>query len=304
MKKLLSVVLLLAMFICLMSGCINRPESEASADSSETSPASTEDIVIDELPTLDGSTANIPMAVAMLQKIKGISKEEAEEQIEFNTTSYAYYNLVNGSADLILAYEADEDTKANIKTEDLEFHEIGLDALVFITNKNNPVDGLSTADIQSIYSGSAKNWNRFGGQDSEIIAYQRQEQSGSQALMRKLVMQRTEMAEAPVNRIPDTMMGLIEELASYRDDQNALGYSVYYYANEMYANKNLKFLVVDGVMPENETIRNKTYPHTNPFYAVIRKSEPDDSPARKMLNWILSAEGKETIEQAGYVAIR
>ncbi len=309
MKKTVLIVLALAVLTGSIAGCKKTPETESSpsapeASSSSESSTSTETIDLDELPRLDGSTANIPMAVAMLQKIKGISKEEAEEQIQFNTTTFAYYNLVNDNADLILVYEADEETKEQVNINDLEFYEIGLDALVFITNKDNPVDDLTTADIQEIYQGLATNWNEFGGNDSEIIAYQRQEQSGSQALMRKLVMKEIEMTSAPANLMPSAMMGLIEELASYKDDQSALGYSVYYYASEMYSNDNLKFLKVDGVMPENETIGNKTYPHTNPFYAVIRKSEPEDSPARKMLEWILSEEGKKTIEEAGYVTIQ
>jgi len=64
----------------------------------------------------------------------------------------------------------------------------------------------------------------------------------------------------------------------------------------------LKFIGVNGVDPSNETIKNKKYPLTNDFYAVIRKNEPENSPARKLAMWLTGENGKKMIEKCGYVS--
>ena len=258
----------------------------------------------DTLPRLDGSTANIPLALLMLQRVAGLSAEEADTLVNFSTTPYAYAALVAGTADLLLVYEADESLQAAIASSDikLESYPIGYDALVFLTNTGNPVAGLTTAQIQDIYQGKITNWNEVGGEDKSIEAYQRPQTSGSQALMCKLVMGDLPLMEAPVDRYPHEMSGLVDVLATYKNTANALGYSVYYYAKNMYSTPELKMLAVDGVQPDNAAIADGSYPFVNPFFAIIRADEPENSPARQMLAWIRSSDGRQTILDAGYVA--
>ena len=59
-----------------------------------------------------------------------------------------------------------------------------------------------------------------------------------------------------------------------------------------------------GVTPSRETIGNGSYPYTNDFYAVIRAEESADSPARKVLAWLTSEQGRQAVEDAGYVAAK
>ena len=204
-----------------------------------------------------------------------------------------------------MVYEADEETKQIIKSSgvELEYHPIGRDALVFITNEGNPVTSLTTAQIQDIYQGKIVNWKTLGGEDKKIEAYQRPVKSGSQALMVKLVMQNLPLMEAPSERYPGEMGGLIDALASYNNEKNALGYSVYYYAKNMYSVPGLRLMAVDGVVPSEETIANGSYPFLNEFYAVIRKNEPEGGSVRRLLDWVLSEEGRRAIRDAGYVGL-
>ena len=62
------------------------------------------------------------------------------------------------------------------------------DALVFVVNADNPVNGLTTEQLQKIYTGRSPTGARWGartGTSSPSSATRRQ---GSQALMKKLVM--------------------------------------------------------------------------------------------------------------------
>ena len=96
---------------------------------------------------------------------------------------------------------------------------------------------------------------------------------------------------------------LIENVASYSNAENAIGYSVYFYARNMYSMPNLKFVSVDGAQPSPQTIRDGSYPFVNPFYAVIRSDEPADSYAKKLYDWLASAPGQQLIEKLGYVPV-
>jgi phosphate transport system substrate-binding protein len=71
----------------------------------------------------------------------------------------------------------------------------------------------------------------------------------------------------------------------------------------MNAKKGLKFLAVDGVSPNNETIGRGEYPYINEYRIVIRADEPAGSPVRDLLEWLLSPAGAEMILDLGYVPV-
>ena len=261
---------------------------------------------LEDYPAVDGSTANLPMMAKIMERTCGISAEEAEAYTTCTTTPYAWLALANGSADLLLVYEASEGTKAeleNIGTE-LDITPVGRDALVFIVNEDNPVDKLTREQLIDIYTGKITNWSEVGGADLPIVAFQRPESSGSQSLFMKLLMQEVEPMDAPTELRPTEMGDLIEMLAAYNNSTNALGYSVFYYASYMYSQPGLKFVAVDGVMPSDETIADGSYPLLNEYYLAIRADEPQDSNTRKLHDWILSAEGLQAIKDAGYITLQ
>jgi len=295
MKK--KIALLLALLLLLLAaGCTGGSEKP---DITEPSISFTEET----FPKLDGSTANIPLAQALAKLFLGMDDLEAEDFVNFNTTPKSYKNLADGACDLLLVYEASDETKKELDGmgAELEYFPIGRDALVFIVNENNPVKSLSQQQTVDIYAGKIKNWSEMGGEDLNIAAFQRDPTSGSQALMKKLVMKDVPMAEAPTEFTPMEMGDLIDRLAEYDNNGGAIGYSVYYYASLMYTRPGLKFIGVDGTAPANETIAAGEYPYTNDFYAVLRKDEPADSPARRLAEWLSGSEGQKLIDSCGYV---
>lgn len=259
----------------------------------------------EDYPRVNGSTATIPLSQALYRLSTGASKDEAETDISHDKTTNSYLGLIYKSSDLAIAYEPAEKVyeAAQEHGVELDIRPIGKDALVFLTNEGNPVQSLSGHQIVDIYSGKIKNWSEVGGQNKEIAAFQRPEGSGSQTLMKKLIMKNVEMAEAPVELVSNEMGELIEDLADYNNEENALGYSVYYYAHNMYHMPGLRLMGVDQVMPDNNTIRKGTYPYVNEFYAAVRKDEPKDSNAYRLFQWLTSENGQIFVESMGYVAV-
>jgi phosphate transport system substrate-binding protein len=181
---------------------------------------------------------------------------------------------------------------------------IAKDALVFFTNGQNPVNNLSSGQVQKIYQGHIKSWAELGGQDTKITAFQRNEDSGSQVLMRKLVMDGLEMIEPEEELIEMFMGGMVESVIKYDNNENAIGYSVYYYLKAFIEEgENIKIFDIDEVEASNKNISNGKYPFTENFYVVIRKSEEDSSPARKIYDYLTTNDGKKFINSCGYVAL-
>ena len=305
-KQIIVVIAMVLLLGFLYSGCSNQQQAaNQQSQQSQTEQVSLQ-LAVEDYPAMDGSTANLPMMAEVMSEVCGISLEDAENLTGCSKTSNAWYNITNGMADILLVYEAAEETKAGVETSgvELEITPLGRDALVFINNEKNPVNNLSQQQLVDIYTGRITNWKEVGGEDQDIIAYQRKETSGSQSLFLKLLMQGQQPMEAPQELKPSAMDMLIDELARYNNEGNALGYSVFYYASYMYQQPGLKMLAVDGVMPSDTTIVDGSYPLLNEYYVVIRANEPSDSPARQLRDWLLSEEGKAAIEKAGYIPVQ
>ena len=263
-------------------------------------------IAPEDYPRVDGSTATLPLSYLLMQTACGVDEDTAMSAIAHSKTTESFYELVYGNADLLLVYEPSQDAwdMAEANGVELEYQAIGLDAPVFLINDANPVTSLTQDEIVGVYAGRITNWSQVGGNDQEIIAYQRIENSGSQVMVEAQVMKDVPMMPAPREYRPSEMGELIDVISSYKNTADSIGYSVYYYVHNMYMQDGIKLLAIDGVAPTNETIASGEYPYRQPFYAVIRADAPEDSPARQLYDWLVTDEGKALIEQAGYVAVR
>ena len=324
MKKLISV--LLAAVLALSLAACQRPQAQplptgsepAQTEPSQTEPSQTEPPATGEAPTmenafqftretfprLDGSTSMVPLAEAVASVLLGEDRESVTDLCQFNRTTQSFRNLAMGECDLLLAGEPNAAVFTEMEEQGFayEIETIAMDGLVFLVNEHNPVDSLTTDQIRDIYTGKITNWSQVGGSDAEIIPFQRNEGAGSQALMKKLVMGDTPLAEPPEEYMASSMGELMSVVKSYDNSANAIGYSVYYYANDMQMAQGLKLLKVDGVEPSRETIRSGEYPHRNAYYCVIPASAGEDSPNRILFDWLMSEDGQKLIDLEGYVA--
>lgn len=260
------------------------------------------DFTAENYPLVDGSTATIPLIGAVESLL--LDKPRAEVEVSVSKTSGAYIALANNQADVLLVYDGGDETRRQLNAdEQFETVPIGKDALVFLVNRDNPIDNLSTEQVQKIFTGEYTNWQEVGGNNEPIRAYQRGEGSGSQAMMDKLVMRGLPMGDPATMLVIASMGGLVDAVADFSGGPTGIGYNVYYYVTEMHRNTSIKILSIDGIQPTYETIQSGQYPHVSDFYSVIRKSEPADSPARALHEWMLSDEAQDLIASEHYVAL-
>lgn len=262
----------------------------------------------ENFPRIDGSPATAPLAQAISTVMLGQARETFEESTIFTRTSQSFRNLAAGLCDILIVAEPTPGTLEELMElgVHIDIAPIAMDALVFIVNASNPVSDLTTEQVKGIYTGEITNWQQVGGDDTEITAFQRNEEAGSQVLVEKLVMDWQSMADAPIQSF-QTAFGtdeLITAIMGFDGSPDAIGYTMFHYAEKMKMADGLKILSVNGVKPGTDTIASGEYPLLNPYYAVISADQLEENPARIMFNWLLSDEGQALIDLEGYVSIK
>lgn len=258
-------------------------------------------LTAEDLPRIDASLATQPLVDAYLLDFTGKTTEELG--IVYTNTDPAYEKLINGETDLIIVSEPSEDELARAAAAGVEFEltKVTSDGFVFFVNVDNPVDSVSFEDIRKIYTGEITNWKDLGGNDAEIIAYQRPANSGSQTGLLSLVLQGEEPKIPTVTESVElSMAGIVDYVANYDNSINAIGYSYYYYANVMYKNDKLKYLAINDVHPNYSTIRNEEYPIMTAGYIVTRKGD-DNEKVKNLIDDMLSLRGQKVASELGYI---
>ena len=118
--------------------------------------------------------------------------------------------------------------------------------------------------------------------------------------MLSLVMRGRVMKQGP-KMVAHSMMGPYNRLP--RED-NGIGFTFYYYHKFMSGLPGTKLCAVNGVLPSTETVRSGQYPLVTEVYLVHREGlSPDNSPAGRLVGWLLSEEGQVVVAQSGYVPL-
>ena len=252
-------------------------------------------------PKTDGSTSTTNLDNAIRSAVLG-----GKQSVAHTKTYTSFENLLLGKCDLIFTTPLSEAQLQRMQNKGFR-HEaapVAGEGFVFVVNKDNPVDTLTVEQLKDIYSGKITNWSEVGGNDAEIIAYQRNSDSGSQNYMISF-MGDTPLMKPVTDVIPATMTGILDVIANYDNGIDALGYSVYAFSDGMYENiSEIKYIKVNGVAPSLETLADGTYPLLGYNYAVFSADEAEDSPVRMLVNWIQSDEGQQVVANAGYIPYR
>ncbi len=295
----------------LLAGCAGPAGSSASSGSASSqadAPAVEPFLTPEEFPGVDGSTACVPLIAQIIADTTGTPLTEAQSAVNVSTTAYAWENMGvydSEAVQLLIVYEAPDYVKEEIAEAGAQLDQkaIGRDALVFIVNEDNPVQSLTLDQLRDIYAGRITNWKELGGDDAPIVAFQRGEDSGSQTLFRNLLIGDGDLMAAPTELAPASMGGLVDSIASYNNSANAIGFSVYYYIDQMYSQPGLRLLSVEDVTPSYDTIASQEYPLCNDFYAVVRSSDTAGTPQRQVYDWLSTEEGVQCVKKAGYVPL-
>jgi len=264
------------------------------------------------MPVMDGSTSTYPYTRMVYHALFYNAERHPQYPKAHSKSHPSYQKLISGENDLLFVAAPPSEAivaEAQAAGVELELIPIAYDAMVFFTNGENPMEGLTTEQITEIYTkNTVENWSELGGEDAHFVPYCRNLDSGSQALMERYFLK-----DAPLHpdilgeTVSDAMESIITDVhdAAKSDPLTwALGYSIYYYYQTaiwlVLGRDDLKLLAIDGVLPSEQTIADGSYPLADYNYVVVRKEAAADSLARRMADFMLSPAGQVCVSNAGY----
>jgi len=215
--------------------------------------------------------------------------------------------LINGTVDLANAsrkIEPGEASQLKAKGKDPVEFIVARDAIAVIVNPTNPVSQLTLQQISDIYSGKINNWSQVGGKDLPVVRLSREVNSGTHVYFRDTVIRLGQKGNTTLFAT-DTLLlpsseGIVSEL---RQNPDAIGYD-----GLGYVPKDLKVIAVAKdanspyVLPSAKTANNKTYAIARDLY-MYTAGQPSGA-IKKYLDWILTPEAQQIVEQLGFVPLQ
>ncbi len=285
------------------SESVGEPQTEEIAETADREIETVEKTDGVGLPRMDGSTSAAPLEIGLKSGFLGIPYDQAKELVSHTTTHDSFKRLINGEVDLIFSVPISEEQQkmADEAGVTLFMEPVAREGFVFVVNEDNPVDSLTSEQLRKIYSGEITNWSQVGGNDEPILPYQRNTDSGSQNYM-TVFMGDTPLLPPKTELVQGMMMSLMDAIAVYDNSAGAIGYSVYSYAAQMYANANkVKFIAVDGVKPSKAAMADESYPLLSCTYIIYTDKSPES--AREFAEKVLSDEGQRYVLESGYLPV-
>ncbi len=205
--------------------------------------------------------------------------------------------LINGSTDICEASrpmtdKEKSDLKAKRGVEVVEIP-VALDGIAIFVNSKNPVQELTLDQIKGIYTGEITNWKDIGWNNTQIILYGRENNSGTYAFLKEHVLKNEDYAPQT-----QTLPGTAAVINAVAKDPNGIGYGGIAYGEGVKHLKVKKDAASTGIEPSMTNVVKGTYPISRYLYWYIA-GQPKGN-IKKLVDWALSKEGQNIVEKVGY----
>ena len=246
---------------------------------------------------MDGSTTVLPFGQAAVEQFM---KENAgvKFSVSGTGTGNGFKSLADGSAQIANASRFIKDSEIKSCMDKNVYpvpFAVALDCIVPIVHKDNPVKGLSHAQLKDIYSGKVTNWKEVGGADAPIVVVGRDTSSGTYGTWQEMIMDKGEKTRVTPKAQVASSSGAM--LSSVSKNKNAIGYE-----GMGYVNKTVKGLQVDGVSATAATARSGKYPLSRYLYMFT-----NGWPKGEVLDFIMYMQGdagQKIVNGTGFVSLR
>ncbi len=177
------------------------------------------------------------------------------------------------------------------EAEGLKSIVVAKDAFVVVVHSANKIDGLSSKQIQGIFSGKLNNWGQVGGENKKITVVSREEGSGTRDSFRDLLLKETHLAP---NALIQNSTGAVRLMVE--TDPTAIGYITHGVLSP-----GVKAIKIDGVNPSPRNIKKGKYNIVRPIF-LLTKGETEGS-VKAFIDFILSPQGQKIITDNGLLAV-
>lgn len=205
--------------------------------------------------------------------------------------------LINGTTDICEASRPMKDkekeelkTKRNLPTVEIP---VAVDGLAIYVNTANPIKELTLEQIKGIYTGKIHNWKDVGGKDGMIIAYGRENSSGTYAYFKEHVLGNADFAPSI-----QTLPGTAAVTNAVAKDKKSIGYGGIAYAKGIHHVMVKKDDSSPGIEPTMENVLSGKYPISRYLYWYTAGNPSGE--IKKLVGWVLGSEGQKLVQEVGY----
>ena len=177
------------------------------------------------------------------------------------------------------------------EAEQLQQQVIARDALAVIVHPSNPVQNLTRAQIQGVFTGAIRTWDVVGGPARPIVLVSREAGSGTFSAFEELVMEGETLSPGALRQGSN---GAVRQIVA--DHSDAIGY-----ISLGIVDRTVKALQIDGVDATAEHVEQGTYRLVRPFLFVWRKDHELSSLASDFVAYTMSPAGQEELIRSGLV---
>ncbi len=208
--------------------------------------------------------------------------------------------LINGGTDICNASRPMKPVEKNQvrsrQGKEVKEIPVALDGLAIYVSESNPIQSLSELQLKSIYTGKITNWRELGGKDARLVAYGRENSSGTYQFFKEHVLKNEDFARE-VQTLPGT--GAIVNAVS--KDPASIGYGGIAYASGIRVVPVRVDEKGEAVTPSMATVKSGQYPLSRDlfFYTI---GEPSGD-VKSFIDWVLDREGQKLCETVGYYPI-
>ncbi|MBW4627866.1 MAG: substrate-binding domain-containing protein [Brasilonema octagenarum HA4186-MV1] len=221
--------------------------------------------------------------------------------------------LLDGELSFAQSSKPLEDThysKAKERGFSLQQVAIGIDGFLLFTHPDVSIPGLAVEQVKDIFKGKITNWNQVGGPDLAITAFAFNPKFGSS--LNILLGPELDQLSPKVQFMRDYTDG-VRKVSSIRGaigigstgailGQKSIGPLAIAHGN---SKSYVPPFTDDGKQVNATALRDGTYPLTRRLFIVIRRDGTiDEAAGVAYTNLLLSQEGQQYIEKAGFVPIR
>jgi phosphate transport system substrate-binding protein len=189
------------------------------------------------------------------------------------------------------------DLKDAEKSLGLVDYPIAYDGIAVIVSPENPVNNLTTAQLQDIFSGKVTNWSEVGGADRPIDLVNRDEASGTREAFQKIVMKDVKF-DPHAAVLPGT--GQVRDVVARAP--GAIGYISLGFVKSRFSDVQVKAVAVNGVVPSEKTVASKEYPVGRVLH-FFTKGEATGA-TKQFIDFVLSdAVQQGVVVDAGFIPV-
>ena len=239
--------------------------------------------------TLSGSTSVAPLATMLA---RGYLKQHPNR---------VKFKLAQGGSDVGVADVGAGRVSIGMSSRDpkpsdpggLVFNKIAKDAICVISNNANPISNLSQAQIQAIFSGSARNWSGIQGSPlaTTINVVVRTPASGTQDAFQKIFMGTTTVTGAAAAKASN---GLVQQ--AVKSDRNAVGYVSLDFVGGVHP------IAYQGVACNLRNAKSGAYGGVRNFWMVTRGAPT--GAAKQFISWIQKSKKAQKLAGKHWVPLR